>query len=439
MSVRHGADLLWLAEKTLPLRWRQIAGRRGMTVLCALCLAAPALAGSELAMGDGSNADNARLLPGIYPEAPVLENGAGLAEPYDPFFDVDWSVALRGTYTKATAGERFDIRLVPRIGLEHIGTRSAISLDGSAEIVRPNGGNTIDIGALRLGLKAGYDLDSVTRVTANGNLALTQAVAGTPGLAANIAIAPQTLAGGIDAGITRQFGKFNIGVTGAVQRSAYGETTLTNGTVTSNLGQNYTALDAGLRVGFQATPIFEVFGVAGIGRDIFDTAGANATDATIEAGIAGRWNTILEAKASAGLALRRFDATGMGEIVTQLYNAQVTFTPDPTWRMTAGLATTVAPPGPDGTGTTRIDYVANAELGYTVNSWLALRALADWNVAQFAGSTDTQSGYGLGLGADYKVNANTAMTADYGFVHSTSTANGIQEAHRVTVGITLSR
>jgi len=29
-----------------------------------------------------------------------------LREPYDPFFDVDWSVALRGSYTKATSGER---------------------------------------------------------------------------------------------------------------------------------------------------------------------------------------------------------------------------------------------------------------------------------------------------------------------------------------------
>ena len=148
---------------------------------------------------------------------------------------------------------------------------------------------------------------------------------------------------------------------------------------------------------------------------------------------------MLEATASAGVGLRRFDAASPGEVVTQLYDAQITFTPDPTWRMTAGFATTVAPPGPNAGGTARVDYTANAEVAYTVNSWLALRALADWNATRFAGNADTETGYGLGAGADYKVNAHTAVSADYGYDHSESTANGVQQAHRVTVGITLSR
>ena len=66
-------------------------------------------------------------------------------------------------------------------------------------------------------------------------------------------------------------------------------------------------------------------------------------------------------------------------------------------------------------------------------------SLADWNSARFVGSANTETGYGLGVGADYKVNAHTAVTADYNFDHSNSTSNGVQDAHRVTVGITLSR
>ncbi|MCR6671958.1 outer membrane beta-barrel protein [Devosia ginsengisoli] len=426
----------------MPLWWRQTAGLAGATALCALCLAAPVLAQTK---GDGAGTDNERLLPNVYPADPVLSNGGWLREPYDPFFDVDWSVALRGSYTKTTSGERFDILVVPTVGLEHIGSRSAVNFDAGAEIVRPSGDGKIDVGALRLGLQTGYDLDSVTRLTANGNLSLTRATPGTPGLADNIAIAPQTISGGFDAGITRQFGKFNIGVTGAAQRHVYGETTLTTGALIDNSDQNYWALDSGLRVGFQVTPIFEVFGRAGLGRDIFDRPSAallaypNATDITLEGGVTGRWNDVLEITASTGVGLRRFDAAGLDEVVTQLYGAQVSFTPDPTWRMTAGFATTVAPPGPDAGGTTRVDYTANAEVAYTVNSWLALRALADWNSARFAGSTNTETGYGLGAGADYKVNAHTAVSADYGYDHSESSTNGMQDAHRVTVGVTLTR
>ena len=424
------------------LWWRQTAGLAGAAALCALCLVAPALAQAQ---GDGSGTDNERLLPNVYPADPVLSSGEWLREPHDPFFDVDWSVALRGSYTKSTSGERFDILLAPSARLEHVGSRSAVNFDASGEIVRPSGDGRIDIGALRLGLQTGYDLDSATRLTANGNLSLTRATPGSPGLADTIVIAPQTTSGGFDAGITRQFGAFNIGLTGAAQRHVYGETTLATGAVTDNSEQNYWALDSGLRVGFQATPIFEVFGRAGLGRDIFDrpstalAAYPNATDVTLEGGVTGRWNDILEVTASTGVGLRRFDVAGLDEVVTQLYGAQVSFTPDPTWRMTAGFATNVAPPGPNAGGTARVDYSANADVAYTVNSWLRLRALADWYSTRYAGSTNTETGYGLGAGADYKVNAHTALSADYGYDYAESTVNGVQDAHRVTVGVTLSR
>ena len=43
--------------------------------ICALCLVAPAMAASDHSSGDGSSADNERLLPGVYPADPVLANG----------------------------------------------------------------------------------------------------------------------------------------------------------------------------------------------------------------------------------------------------------------------------------------------------------------------------------------------------------------------------
>ena len=431
-----------LAESILPRRLREWVWVTGG--FAALCLALPTLAASDHASGDGSGTDNERLLPGIYPASPVLESGEWLREPYDPFFDVDWSVALRGTYTKATAGERFDVLLVPTVGLEHIGSRSAINAEASAEIARGPEGK-VDIRGLRLGLDAGYALDSVTRLTAGGDLSLTQAIAGTPGVASNVAIAPQTITGAIEAGITRDFGRFNVGLTGAAERNIYGTTTRTDGTVVDNSDQNLWSLDAGLRVGYQATPIFEVFGVASIGRDIFDHPSSSllvktdATDMALEAGVTGRWNEILEATLSTGVALRRFDAASLGEVTAHLYDASITFTPDPTWRMTAGFATAVAPPGPNAGGTTRIDYTADAEIAYTVNSWLALRAQAAWNTARFIGSDNIESGYELGGGADYMVNAHTALTADYDYAQAYTTTEGNQQSHRVTVGITLSR
>lgn len=420
---------------------RHLLWRSGALALAALCAAVPALAGEPLAAGDGSAADNDRLLPGQYPAEPVANWSA---EPYDPFFDVDWSVGLRGTYTKATDGERFDVRLAPSVSLEHIGTRSALSLGGSAEVTRPQDGQ-IDVTGLRLNGSAGYALDSDTRIIGNANFALSQDLPGTPGLGANISEAPQTISGGVDLGMTRQFGRFNVGVTGGVARTAYGPTTYGDGSKVDNWERNAWMFDAGLRVGYQVTPIFEVFGQAGLGRDIFDepqlalTPKRDATDATLRAGVSGRWNDVLEASVSTGVGLRRFDAAGLDEVVTQLYDASVTYRPDETLRLTAGLTTGVTPSGPLSGGTTRVSYAATAELGYTVNSWLALRASADWRTASFIGSSDTETGYGFGLGADYLVNRQTTVTADYGYAQSDTTAEGVQDAHRVAVGVTISR
>ncbi|WP_052726544.1 outer membrane beta-barrel protein [Devosia epidermidihirudinis] len=418
---------------------RHILWRSGAIALAALCAAAPALADSQLVAGDGSAVDNDRLLPGQYPASPVADWSA---EPYDPFFDIDWSIGLRGTYTKAKEDERFDIRLTPSVSLEHIGSRSAVSLAGSVEVTRPQDGK-IDITGLRLNGSAGYALDSDTRIISNANFSLSRELPGTPGLGSNIAEAPQTIKGGVDVGITRQFGRFNVGVTGGVARSAYGPTTYVGGTSVDNWERNAWMFDAGLRVGYQVTPIFEVFGQAGLGRDIFDepqlTAKRDATDAALRAGVTGRWNDVLEATVSTGVGLRRFDAAGLDEVVTQLYDASVTYRPDETLRLTAGLSTGVTPSGPLDGGTTRVSYAANAELGYTVNSWLALRASADWRTASFVGSSDTETGYGFGLGADYRINRHTAVTADYGYSQSDTTADGIEDAHRVAVGVTIKR
>ncbi|WEK04780.1 MAG: outer membrane beta-barrel protein [Candidatus Devosia phytovorans] len=420
-----------------------MAGRAALA--CALCVAGPVLAASDHSLGDGSKTDNARLLPDVYPGDPVLVDGSAGGEPYDPFLDVDWSVALRGTYTKGTDGERFDTYLVPSVSLEHTGTRSALRFDGSAEVVRPDEGNEIDISALRLGLDTAYQLDSATRITGSGNLSVTRAVPGTPGLASDVVEASRTVSGGGTVGITREFGKFNLSLTGGAQRTTYGPTTYADGLVRDNSVDDYWALDSGLRVGFQVTPIFEVFGQATVGRDMFDNdspslgVSMDAADYTLRAGVTGRWNEVLEVTGSAGLGLRKFDVADLGEVVTQLYDAQLIYTPDPTWRFTAGFATTVTPPGPTGSGVVRVDHTATAEVGYTVNSWLALRALADWNMARFEGSDNEETGHGFALGADYTVNAHTAVSADYGYDYSDSTSYGVQDAHRVTMGVTIAR
>jgi hypothetical protein len=418
-----------------------------MSALCALAMTGPGLAQSPFGNGDGSDTDNQRLLPGVYPAAPMEPlpiDFPGLREPYDSFFDVDWSVALRGGYTKSNNGEQFDVVLAPSASFEHAGSRSQIKFDASAEVDQPVDGQ-IDVSALRLDLSTSYALDSATTLDANADLSITRDRPDAPGLANGITQAPQTIVGSVDGGVTRQLGRFKVGVTGAVTRSLYGKTSYADGSVADNGEQNLWTVDGGLRLGFQATPIFEIFTQANLGREMFDHPSSvlllkpDATNTSIKVGVAGKWSEVLSAEASVGLGLRRFDAASLGEVKSHLYDARLVFNPDPTWRFSAGLATTVAPPGPNNGGLTKVEYAVNADVNYTVNSWLVLRALADWTASSFDGSSNIEKGYGYGVGADYSVNAHTALTADYGYERADKVDDGPKDSHRVTVGVTVSR
>lgn len=387
---------------------------------------------------DGSAVDNERLRPGIYPAAPVPDAFAVPVEPGHPPLDIDWSVGLRGTFTHAATGDTFVTRLTPRVSATYDGSLADIVLNGSAELAKPSGQDNLTISNMRLGVGGTMAIDRVTTLSGEAAIGLSKDLPGSPNLQPQVLTPPEVVTANLGLGVDRQFGLFNVGVDVGANRTVYGPTTRLDTGVTDNSGQNRWNLTGDLRVGYQVTPIFEVFTQGGLARDLLDNGG-NATNRTLRAGLAGSWNNILTASVSTGVAQRVFDADTLGDITAQLYGASISFTPDPTLRLTASLESTLEPPGPDTVGTARVQHTALANIDYTVNSWLRLRASADWGTAQFVGSAETENRFGLGAGADYNVNAHTALTADYGFGRRDNSTTGQRDSHQVSVGITLSR
>ena len=408
--------------------------------------ASSALAGPVLAeplIIDETALDDARLAPGIYPSAPMPEGFEVPAEPAHPPVEIDWSVGLKGSYTSATDGNVFVTTLNPAFSATHQGVRTDLTLDGSATLARAGDG-TMGVTALDLDFGAKTQLDRDTTVSGTTSLGLSQDLPGTPGLNPLVTSPAAVITGSVGGAFERRFGRFNLGLKGDLSRTLYGPTTRTDTGVTDNSSQNVWQVDASLRLGLQATPILEVFGEASLGRDRFDhapTVGdkADATSRALRAGIAGDWNGIWSASASVGVGHHDFDAASLGDITTSLYDASLTYSPDSTIDLTAALSTTVTPTGSDTTGTTRVAHVASADLAYTVNSWLRLRASADWGYSWLEGSSETERSHGLGAGADYKVNSHTAVSADYGYVHRDNSASGLFDSHTVSLGVTVKR
>lgn len=422
-----------------------VSRRNGWAIGICLSLAAVVAASAEpmLLEGDGAFTDHERLVPGQYPAAPGTLNLSPPLEPLEPLAQIDWSVGLRGSYVTRPEVSSFEAALVPQVSLLHEGVRTTTAASGSAEISLPVE-NQLALNGLDLSLTGLYRLDSVTVLTGTASLDYDRPNPADPGIASSVAQPADSLAGVVRGSATREFGRVSASLSGSAARTVYGETLNVDGTSIDNASSNLWALGGGLRVSYALTPILSVFADGSVERDIFDAGDANGLKAdaigtAFSAGVLGQWNGILAAEASIGAGQRRFDAAELGEINSTLFSARLTFTPDPTVAITASAAQTIEPVGANSQGIARIATNAQLDAAYTVNSWLTLRGNASWYTARFVGSPATESGHGAGLGADYAVNAHTQLSADYGFSHTNSTAQGSDDAHRVTVGITLAR
>ncbi|MBJ3786650.1 outer membrane beta-barrel protein [Devosia sediminis] len=401
-------------------------------------VALPGMVQADPLIIDETALANDRLTPGIYPSAPMPEGFSVPSEPSHPPVEIDWSVGLKGSYTASSAGNAFVTTLKPAFTATHQGVRTDLVLDGSAELARaPDGSFVVD--ALSLKLDGTTMLGSDTTVSGTAGLRLTQDLPGLPGANPLVSVPPQVLTGTLGGGLDRQFGRFNVGLKGNLERTLYGPTTRRDTGLTDNGQQNVWEGDGTLRLGFAATPIIEVFGEAGLGRDWFDQRGADATSRSLRAGIAGQWNGIWSASASFGVGQHDFDNAGLTDITTQLYDASITYSPDSTVSLTAALATAITPTGADTGGTAKVAHTASADASYTINSWLRLRASADWGHARIEGSGETETSHGLGAGADYRFNSRATLSADYGYVHRDNSLSGTFDSHTVSLGLTVRR
>lgn len=402
----------------------------------------PAAAGEFNPRGDGSGSNNPDLLDGggcenCRYEAPPREWDA-------PFFDVDWSLALRGAYVLDDEGEHFEALAVPSVRLRHETMRGGYELEAEVELAKSSL-ETYRLGALRLRLEADHALDAVTGLRGNLELELTQDSPGTPGQPGDVAVAPVVMSGSAGLAADRRFGRLSVGIRTGAGRTHYGPTTLIGGGEQDNSAQNNWTVEGGLRLGYEVTPLLTAFVDGSVGYQRYDAisptylVALDAADYELRAGLAANWHQILEAEASVGLGLRRFAEPALGEVTSTLYDASLTFRPDETVTLSAALSTSFGAPGPDSGGTARVEYEATGSASYQVNPWLRLRASAGWEQAQLVGIDGSESGYGFGSGLDYRLNRHTTLTADYAFTHAETDAAPDEDEQRVTLGVTLSR
>lgn len=415
--------------------------RLGLATLA--CAGVPAAhAGGMSFPGDGSGGDAPNLLAGIPIGVPL---SAPPAEPLDLPLALDWSLGLRGAYVQDINGKRFETLLLPSVTLAQKDSRASLSLNANGDFSK-TGDDPMRIGALRLGFTGGYAVDRLTGLSGDANLSLSQDSPNVPGTPSNVSAAPVVVSGSADIGVTRKISRFDVSLRGNVERDTYGPTTFTDGSQQDHLDQNRWLGGLGLRVSHPITPIIAAFTDASASWDRFDAPSPtllvklDGADYALRAGFSGAWGPMLQAEASVGLGLRRFNDASVPDVRATLYDASVTYRPSATLTLTGALSTSIAPAGVNSSGTARVEYAAVGGVAYQINQWLGVRASAGWHNAEIEDSGGaTDKGYGVGVGSDYAINGHTKLSLDYAFTHSDVTPSSPQDSHVVTVGVTVSR
>lgn len=421
-----------------------MVARGAVALVAAAVVAGSAVAGDKFnPLGDGSDYTNSDLMRDPTTGCENCQSNPP-HEWNDPFFDIDWSLALRGSYVQATGGSYFEASAVPSVTLRHDMLRGGYEASASVDIVR----STIEdvrVAAARGGFAGSYELDETTSIGGNLDFALSQASAKAPGTPPTVAIQPLVFSGDGEVSASKELGQFVV--TGRVNggRQTFGSMTMVDMSTIDNTHQNNWRAGAGLRVGYKVTPILTAFVDGSVGYQWYDAASPvylvplDAADYQVRTGVSATWNSVLEAEASIGYGLRRFADPMLGEAGSLLYDASITMRPDETIEAKGTFTTTFGAPGAGSGGTARLEYAASGDISYRVNPWLSLRASAGARYAQLIGTATTERGVNAGVGADYVLNEFTTINADYAYAWNETNPGPVGDEHRVTVGVTLSR
>lgn len=415
------------------------------------CLGALGLGGGCMAAG-AARADD--LATRSAPEAlfsPVPDAGTAHWVPVGPFdsdrnyLDTDWSITTTGAFIEDSAsGSRFETKLAPAFTIRRPGDRLDLGLTGNAQLSKTDGGN---VSLEQLGLRGSstFEVSNGGTLTSNAAFSMAEEDPNSPDVGADVAMTPVEYSGTADSTYAQRFGRFNLSLKGNLERDLYGATTLTDGTSLDNTDQNNTQVGGTLRLGFEVTPVFEVFGETGATRTIFDTASTslgtslNGTQYSLLAGVAAAWGDQLAASVSAGVGVEHFDDAALGEVRAALYDASLSYKPSDVLTLTGELSSAISPPGPNGTGIAQINYQATAGATYLINEWLTARASLNWQNITYAGTSNSDNSYGFGVGADYLINRQTKLSADYTFARATVTPNPAEDTQTISLGLTFQK
>jgi hypothetical protein len=256
-------------------------------------------------------------------------------------------------------------------------------------------------------VKGRWDVLRDTRINTDARLRAFTDNPGSPNIQANLARYPIATSFGGTLGATQTFNRFEVTANGLVDRTIYQQSTLSDGTKSSNEDRNYNQYSGLLRGSYEIMPQIKPFGEAVIDRrerDLeFDRSGyaRNSSGYTVRAGSTFELGRLITGEASVGYGSRSYEDPRLRDVSGFLAAGSLIWKPTGLTTVTVGAQTSIDEttlPGVSGV----LSRSYNAQVEHAFRRYLIGTLKFGYTTADYDGSDRFDKIYSVGGDLIYK-------------------------------------
>jgi hypothetical protein len=383
-----------------------------------------------------------RLLPEPDPFAPLgIDAGMFLLRP---------AVELIGGYdsnpARSAAGKAsWYAMLAPELLVNSNWSRHEVSASLRGSYTDYENASDLNRPSLDAKVNGRIDVTPLTRVDLEGRVIVGTDNPGSPNIQAGLARLPIYTTVGGSAGFGQRFNRLEVTLKGGVDRTAYQQSTFTDGTTASNADRDFDRYFAELRASYEVTPGVKPFIETGADRRVHDIAidrtgvRRDSDDRYVKAGTTFELERTLTGDIALGYVERSYEDATLPKISGLTFDATLTWL--------ASALTAVKLTGRTTVDETLLTGVAGAftrevalEIDHAFRRWLIATLKVSGATVDYVGSPRTDERYATGALITYKLTREIWLKSEYRheWRHSNVAGNDYQ-ADVVLVGARLQR
>jgi hypothetical protein len=257
-------------------------------------------------------------------------------------------------------------------------------------------------------VKGRYDVTNDTKILTESRFRVSTDNPGSPNIQANLQRYPLLASFGSTVGGVHNYNRFEVGANVSTDRTVYQESTLSDGSRSSNSDRNYNQYAGTLRLGYEIMPHVKPFGEVSVDRrerdQEFDRNGfaRDSRGQTARVGSTFEVGRLITGEASVGYTTRKYEDPRLQEAKGILAAGSLIWRPTGLTTVTLGAASSIDEstlPGVSGVVTRSY----NAAIEHAFRRYLIATAKIGYTTADYDGSDRFDKIYSVGGDLVYKV------------------------------------